>query len=368
MRRPRPLENLYAPGIERIAPYRPGASPEQAAGGRDPSEFAKLASNENPLGCGPLAARALAGVSPGAVARYPDGDGAALKRALARSLGVEPGHILLGNGSNEVLELVAQLFLGPGVACVYSRHAFVVYRLATLARGARPVEVPDKDFGHDLDAMAAACQDPEVRLAYVANPNNPTGSWHEPKAVRGFLEAVPPGVMVILDEAYHEYVEDGPGDSIGWVAEFDNLMVTRSFSKIHGLAALRIGYGIANPELAGTLNRIRQPFNVNALAQAAARAALEDVEFVARSKEANRDALRKIEGALDRLGIARAPTRANFVMAGFADAAGAYAHLLSDGLITRPLESQGLPGHLRITTGAPEENDRLVASLERAFA
>ena len=368
MRRPRLFDHVTS-GIDRIAPYQPGTSASQAAGaGQNPAGFARLASNENPRGCGPLALEAIRSFAQSEAGRYPDGDAGGLKRAIARHLGVGPDRILAGNGSNEVLEMAAWPFLRPGAACVYSRHAFVVYGLATLGRGARPVVVPDKDLSHDLEAMAQACKDPEVRVVYVANPNNPTGSWHPPEAVRAFLRKVPAEVLVVLDEAYHEYTSADPGESVAWACEFENLLVTRSFSKIHGLAALRVGYGVTNPDLAELLNRVRQPFNVNSIAQAAACAALADAQFVRSSRELNSAGLETVGAALDRLGIERAPTRANFVMARFADAKAAHARMLQDGLMTRPLGAYELADWLRITIGAPEENDRLIRSLERLAA
>ncbi len=367
MREERLLDNVTA-GIGRIAPYQPGKSAAQVAGGRDPSGFVKLASNENPLGCGPKAMEAMRAVGAGDVARYPDADGSALKREIAARLGTSADRILLGNGSNDVLEMCAHLFLRPGTACVYSRHAFLVYELATLGRGAAPVVVPDRDHSHDLGAMAEACRDPAVRVVFVANPNNPTGGYHPPEDILGFVRAVPPSVLVVLDEAYHEYMDDGPGPSVSWTGEFDNLVVTRSFSKIHGLAGLRIGYGVGPPALIDMMNRIRQPFNTGVLAQAAAIAALGDEEFVRRSRETNAQGIDRLREAFARLGIPHPPITANFVMARFDDAAAIHRGLVGHGVITRPLGNYGIDDHLRITVGTPEENDRLVDGLERLLA
>ncbi len=363
MRSSRLLENVTN-GVDRIAPYQPGKSIEQAAGGRDPAEFVKLASNENPLGCSPEALKALRLAEPNQVGRYPDADGHALKSELARRLGTTSDCIILGNGSNDILEMAAQLFLREDTSCVYSKHAFLVYGLATLGRGANPKVVPDINHSHDLTAMAEACGDPDVQLVFVANPNNPTGSWHPPEALLDFIRSVPPEVLVVLDEAYHEYVNTGPGESIAWTGEFENLLVTRSFSKIHGLASLRLGYGIANPELIDLMNRIRQPFNVNGFAQTAAFGALRDESFVALSRKVNSDGLEQITGALGRLGIQHFPTRGNFVMTRFDDAVGTYTGLLEQGVITRPLSNYGLKSHLRITAGTAQENDKLIATLE----
>lgn len=364
MRAERLLDNVTA-GVERIAPYQPGKSAAQVAGGRDPSGFVKLASNENPLGCGPRALEAVRAFGADDVGRYPDADGSALKEAVAARLGVGTANVILGNGSNDVLELCAQLFLRPGTGCVFARHAFLVYELATLARGAVPVVVPDRDFNHDLEAMAEACRRPEARLVFVANPNNPTGGHHPPERILGFVRSVPESVLVVLDEAYHEYMDDGIGESIAWTKEFPNLVVTRSFSKIHGLAGLRIGYGIGPPEVVGMMNRVRQPFNTSAVAQAAALAALGDDGFIARSREMNAQGIGFLREEFARLGISHPPITANFVMARFDDAAAIHRGLLEDGLIVRPLGNYGLKDHLRITVGTPDENARLVASLGR---
>jgi len=260
--------------VRRISPYVGGKPIEELARelGFDPASIVKLASNENPRGPSPKAVAAIAAAA-GDVTRYPDGNAYALKQALGARLGVDPDQIVLGNGSNDVLELVTHAFLRPGDEAVYAEHAFAVYPLATQARGATGVVVPARDYGHDLTAMLAAIT-PRTRIVFVANPNNPTGTWLPPEALRAFVAAVPPQVLVVLDEAYNEYLDPAQhAPSAAWTGTHANLIVSRTFSKAHGLAALRVGYGIMDANVADMLNRVRQPFNVNALAQAAALAA-----------------------------------------------------------------------------------------------
>ena len=270
--------------VRAIAPYQPGKPISELARelGLAETDIVKLASNENPLGIGPRTRaaieRALAELS-----RYPDGNGFELKQALSRRYGVDAAQIVLGNGSNDVLELAARAFLAPGRAAVYSQHAFAVYPLAMQARGARGIEVPAKDYGHDLEAMARAV-DAETRVVFIANPNNPTGTLAPPEALEAFLRRIPERVLVVLDEAYNEYLPaELRADSVSWLKRHPNLVVTRTFSKVYGLAGLRVGYALAHPSVADLMNRVRQPFNVNNIALAAATAALEDIEFVARS-------------------------------------------------------------------------------------
>jgi len=274
---------------------------------------------------------------------------------------------VLGNGSNDILELVSQAFLTPGDEAVYAQHAFAVYPLATHARGAKGIEVPARDYGHDLDAMAAAIT-PRTRVVFVANPNNPTGTWAAPSKVAAFLEAVPRDVVVVLDEAYDEYLDEADqSPAIGWVVSHPNLVVSRTFSKAYGLAALRVGYGVMDPSVADMLNRVRQPFNVNALAQAAAIAALADTDYVAESARLNRQGLERLEEGLATLGIATLPSHGNFILARVGDAARIYADLLRQGVIVRPVAGYGLPEWLRITVGLPAENERFLAALALAL-
>jgi histidinol-phosphate aminotransferase len=282
--------------VRSIAPYQPGKPIGELARemGLDEAGIVKLASNENPRGIGPRT-RAAIEAAIGEVARYPDGNGFELKAALAARYAVDTACIVLGNGSNDVLELVALAFLGPGRAAVLSQHAFAVYPLATQARGARQIVVPAKSNGHDLEAMARAVDD-ETYVVWVANPNNPTGTLARPDELEAFVRRVPERVLIVLDEAYNEYLTpDLRADTVKWLKRHPNLVITRTFSKAYGLAGLRVGYALAHPSVAAVMNRVRQPFNVNSVALAAARAALDDMEFVARSFAENLQGLRQLE-------------------------------------------------------------------------
>jgi len=359
----------HAPAwVRDIAPYVPGKPIEELARelDLDPAGIVKLASNENPRGPGPKALAAIA-TAAADVTRYPDGNGFALRAALAARLGVSAGSLVLGNGSNDVLELVTQAFLTPGDEAIYAQHAFAVYPLATHARGARGIEVPAKDYGHDLAAMLAAVT-PRTRVVFVANPNNPTGTWIDGAAMEAFVAKVPREVVVVLDEAYDEYL--APADrsrSVSWIGRYPNLIVSRTFSKAYGLAALRVGYGVMDPSVADLLNRVRQPFNVNSLAQAAAIAALADTAYVEESARVNREGMRQIEAGLAGLGVAFVPSHGNFLLVNVGDGARVYAALLRDGVIVRPVGNYGLPGFLRVTVGLPAENERFLTALGRAL-
>ena len=277
-----------APGyIRAIAPYQPGKPISELARemGLEEAGIIKLASNENPLGVSPLAQRAIERVL-AELARYPDGNGFELKQALSRRYGVAPERIVLGNGSNDVLELAARAFLTPGHEAIYSQHAFAVYPLVVQAIGATGIEVPARDYGHDLAAMRRAVTT-KTRLVFIANPNNPTGTLVPPRELEAFIAALPPEVLVVLDEAYNEYLpEDLRADSIAWLARFPNLVMTRTFSKVYGLAGLRVGYAFAAPGVADLMNRVRQPFNVNSISLAAATAALDDARVRAQELRA----------------------------------------------------------------------------------
>jgi histidinol-phosphate aminotransferase len=351
--------------VRSIAPYQPGKPISELARemGLDEAGIIKLASNENPRGIGPRT-RAAIDAALGEVARYPDGNGFQLKQALSRRYGVEMGAVVLGNGSNDVLELVALAFLGPGRAAVYSQHAFAVYPLATQARGARGIVVRAKNYGHDLDAMAKAVDD-ETYVVWVANPNNPTGTFARPDEMEAFLKRVPERVLVVLDEAYNEYL---PGelraDSVKWLRRHPNLVITRTFSKAYGLAGLRVGYALAHASVADIMNRVRQPFNVNSIALAAATAALDDMEFVARSYAENLQGLRQIEDGCGKLGLEFIPSHGNFITIKVGKAPEIYKRLLRRGVIVRPVGGgYELPEHLRVTIGTPQENERFLGAL-----
>ena len=360
----------HAPAwVRDIAPYVPGKPVEELAREfhLDPAGIVKLASNENPRGPSPKALAAIA-TAAADITRYPDGNGFALRSALASRLDVAPECLVLGNGSNDVLELVTQAFLTPGDEAIYAQHAFAVYPLATHARGAKGVEVPAKDHGHDLPAMLAAVT-PRTRVVFVANPNNPTGTWIGAAAMEAFVASVPREVVVVLDEAYDEYL--APADrsrSVSWIGRYPNLIVSRTFSKAYGLAALRVGYGVMDASVADLLNRVRQPFNVNSFAQAAAIAALGDAAYVEESARSNREGMRQIEAGLAKLGVAFVPSHGNFLLVNVGDGARVYAALLRDGVIVRPVANYGLPAFLRVTVGLPAENERFLAALGRALS
>ena len=355
--------------VRAIAPYQAGKPIEELARehGLAPESIVKLASNENPLGM-PASARAAMQAAIADLGRYPDANGFALKDALSSRFGVPPQWVTLGNGSNDILELAAAALLAPGRSCVYSQYSFAVYALATQARGARAIVVPARDFGHDLPAMREAIT-ADTRLVYLANPNNPTGTFVPAAQIEAFLASVPADVVVVLDEAYNEYLpQEDRFDSTAWVRRFPNLLVSRTFSKAYGLAGLRVGYGLAQPQLTDLLNRVRQPFNVNSLAQAAALAALADSEFLARSDALNREGLRRLESAFSELGLPFVPSRGNFVLVKVGPAARVYQELLKRGVIVRPVGNYGLPEWLRVSVGLPEENARFLAVLPAALA
>ena len=354
--------------VRAIAPYVGGKPIEEVARelGLDASTIIKLASNENPRGPSPSVLRAIS-VAARDLTRYPDGNGFALKAALSEALHVNADQIVLGNGSNDVLELVSQAFLRQGDHAVYSQYAFIVYPLATQARGALGIEVPARDYGHDLDAMRAAIT-PRTRIVFVANPNNPTGTWLAGDVVESFVASIPKDVLVVLDEAYNEFLEPSDRvDSTSWLARYPNLVVSRTFSKAHGLAALRVGYGVMNAAVADLLNRVRQPFNVNSLAQAAAIAALADNDYVAESRRLNREGLQQLARGLDALSVRYLPSHGNFILIEVSDAARVNQSLLEQGVIVRPVANYELPEWLRVTVGLPAENARFLAALETAI-
>jgi histidinol-phosphate aminotransferase len=358
--------------VRSISPYQPGKPISELARetGIAESAILKLASNENPLGMSPRATNAVRAALDD-LDRYPDGNGFALKAKLAERLAVGARQLVLGNGSNDVLEMAARVFLAPGRAAVYSQYAFAVYPLATLATGARGIEVVARDFGHDLPAMRAAIT-PETRVVFVANPNNPTGTFIEAEAVREFIAGVPDDVVVVLDEAYNEYLPpEQRADSVMWIARHPNLVVTRTFSKIYGLAGLRVGYAVASPALADLMNRVRQPFNVNSLALAAATAALDDQDFVDASYAMNRHGMAQVVDGLQTLGLRSIPSRGNFITFAVPAVVGGAAlvnqRLLAQGVIVRPIAGYGLPDWLRVTIGQPEENGRFLRALGNAL-
>lgn len=351
-----------------IAPYQAGKPIEELARefGLDAAKIIKLASNENPMGM-PASAHSAMMAAAGSLGRYPDSNGFDLKSALAKRYDVPIDWITLGNGSNDLLELASLALLSPGTACVYSQYAFVVYRLATQARGARHIMVPALDYGHDLDAMLQAI-DGDTRLVCIANPNNPTGTFLPRAKIAYFLQQVHDRhgsrVTVLVDEAYNEYLDpEWRFDSTNWVRQYSNLIVTRTFSKAYGLAGLRVGFALAQPALTDVLNRVRQPFNVNALAQAAAVAALNDQEFVQQVYELTKTGKQVLTQAFARLGLTYIPSFGNFVLVRVGDAAQVNIELLRRGVIVRPVAGDGLPEWLRVSIGLPDENAGFIEAL-----
>ncbi|MEW5891691.1 MAG: histidinol-phosphate transaminase [Pseudomonadota bacterium] len=355
--------------IRAIAPYQPGKPIAELARemGLAEADIVKLASNENPLGVSPKARAAIAG-SLDALALYPDGNGYELKSAIARKYGVGLDQIVLGNGSNDVLELAARALLTPGTSAVYAQHAFAVYPLVTQACGATGIEAKAKHFGHDLGAMRAALR-PDTRIVFIANPNNPTGTLLGAEELRGFLEAVPAEVLVVLDEAYVEFLPEARRTpSLDWLKAFPNLLISRTFSKAYGLAGLRVGFALAQPEVADLLNRVRQPFNVNSLALKAAAAALDDHAFLAESKRVNDAGRAQLTAGFERLGLDYIPSWGNFVAVRVGEAGKVFQGLLKKGVIVRPVANYGMPDYLRISIGLPEQNARCLAALQEVLA
>lgn len=360
---------LAQPGVQKLSPYVPGKPVDELARelNLDPSGIVKLASNENPLGPSPKALAAIQ-AELGELTRYPDGNGFELKQKLAQRCGVQPSQVTLGNGSNDILDLVARAYLAPGLNAVFSQHAFAVYPIATQAVGAQGKVVPARDYGHDLEAMLAAI-DEHTRVVFVANPNNPTGTWFGPQALEAFLARVPERVLVVLDEAYIEYAEgDELPDGLDYLARYPNLLVSRTFSKAYGLAGLRVGYALSSAQVADVLNRVRAPFNVNSLALTAACVALDDAEYLAESRRVNDAGMLQLEDGFRRLGLKWIPSKGNFVAVDFArDAAPINQALLAAGVIVRPVGGYGMPTFLRISIGTQAENARFLDALEQVL-
>ncbi|WP_434458532.1 histidinol-phosphate transaminase [Stutzerimonas urumqiensis] len=361
---------LAQPGVQKLSPYVPGKPVEALARelDLDPASIVKLASNENPLGPSLRVLDAIRAALP-ELTRYPDGNGYRLKRALADRYGLELEQITLGNGSNDILELVARAYLAPGLNAVFSAHAFAVYPIATQAVGASCNVVPARDWGHDLPAMLKAI-DANTRVVFLANPNNPTGTWFGADALAEFLAAVPDHVLVVLDEAYIEYASGNElPDGLEFLARHPNLLVSRTFSKAYGLAALRVGYALSSPRIADVLNRVRQPFNVNSLALSAACAALEDQAYLARSRAQNDAGMAQLEAGCRELGLSWIPSRGNFIAIDFGrDAAPIDRALLRAGVIVRPVAGYGMPTFLRVSIGTEAENARFLGALRQVLA
>jgi histidinol-phosphate aminotransferase len=364
---------IVTPGVRSLKPYQPGKPIEELQRELGIAEVVKLASNENPLGPSPLALKAIQQQLLD-TARYPDGNGFVLKKALAAHLGVSEAQITLGNGSNDVLELIARTFADQDAEIVFSQYAFAMYPIITQAINAKAVKAPARQWGHDLDAMLAAITE-TTKLVFIANPNNPTGTWVNEQNLRHFLENVPRKVIVVVDEAYFEYASDpsmqlaGYPDTLDWLQRFPNLIVTRTFSKAYGLAGLRVGYAVSHEGIADLLNRIRQPFNVNHLALAAAAAALSDSEYLQQAIKTNYEGLKQLQEGFHAMGLDYIPSGGNFVSVDVGeDAADLYQALLREGVIVRPVGNYNMPHHLRISVGLELENERFLKALATVMA
>jgi histidinol-phosphate aminotransferase len=360
------FSDLAPPYIRAISPYQPGQPITQLSRdiGIHVDKIVKLASNENPLGMSPKARVALEQAING-IERYPDQYD--LTRAIAERYGVDMAQVVLGNGSNDVLDLVARVYMAPGRSAVFSQHAFAVYPLATMSAGGECIQVPARNFGHDLPAMASAARS-DTTILWIANPNNPTGTFLPYPQIRDFLQGLNKNVVVVLDEAYNDYLLPAlREDTVRWLADFPNLVIVRTFSKVYGLAGLRVGYAVASKEIADLMHRVRQPFNVNNLALAAAIAALDDHVFVAQSYELNRRGLEQIVTGLKRIGLDYIPSHGNFITFRAGDASNVNQRLLKQGIIVRPLGGYGMPEHLRVTVGLEHENVRFLEALEKSL-
>ena len=365
---------LAVPAVRELSPYVPGKPISELERELGIHDIVKLASNENPYGPSPQTLAAMRAALED-VWLYPDGGCHDLKHGLAQHLGIDAACLTLGNGSNDLLVLLAEAFLTPAHSAVYSQYGFALYPLVTRETGAQPIEVPAlgiasaMPLGHDLAAMAAAIK-PNTRLVFIANPNNPTGTWAAPAAIKALLERTAPTTLVVLDEAYFEYGHPlGTQDGVPWLREHPNLVVLRTFSKAYGLAGARVGYSVSHPEVAEVLNRLRPAFNVNSLAQAGALAALTDQAHMRGAVSRTMRELARVEAELRRLGLWSAPSAANFVLLRLdAPAAPVFERLLRRGLIVRPLAGYGLKNCLRISIGLPKDNDRLLATLPQVLA
>ena len=350
-------------GIAKLKPYQPGKPMSELERELGLTGIVKLASNENPLGCSEKVKQAVA-AELAEIGRYPDGGGYILKDQVAQQFNVQHEQITLGNGSNDLLEMFARAFVSDKDSVVYSQHAFAVYGLVTQAINAEAIEVPAKGFAHDLDAMAKAVKD-NTKLIFIANPNNPTGTWFEEAEFEGFMQQVPSNVIVVLDEAYVEYFPEN-FNSLKFLEKYPNLIISRTLSKCYGLAALRVGFALASAEVTDFLNRIRQPFNVNHLAMVAAVAALKDEEFIEKSRVSNKAGMAQLEAGFQALGLNYEPSRANFLLVDVqADPAATFNALLKEGVIVRPV---GIANHLRVSIGTEAENAKFLKALAKVLA
>jgi histidinol-phosphate aminotransferase len=346
--------------VAAIRPYVPGKPVEELERELGITDAIKLASNENPVGPSPLAIEALKGTTRD-LNRYPDGSGYYLRNALSERLSIEPDCIILGNGSNELLDIAARTFLRPGDEAVMAHPSFVVYSLAVQSVGGKPVQVPLKDFTHDLSSMLAAVT-VRTKIIFIANPNNPTGTINRAGEVESFMKRLPEGILTVVDEAYYEYVSNPEyADSMKWFRQGKDILILRTFSKIYGLAGLRIGYGIARSGIIAEMNKLRPPFNTNTISQVAALHGLRDADHIKRSQKTNEEGKRYLYGKFEELGLRYVPTEANFIYLPFDDSAALYEKLLRMGIIVRPMG----PDAIRVTIGLPEENRRFIEALKK---
>ena len=361
------LSNLAHAGVRALRPYEPGKPIDELERELGVSNIIKLASNENPLG---PSAQAIAALQDelAELNLYPDGNAFNLKQALSRELNVAPAQLTIGNGSSDILDFVLRAFVTPEHEVMFAEHAFAMYPILTHIIGAKPVQVKAKNWGHDLEAMAAAVTN-ATRVVFIANPNNPTGTWLTKNELTGFLDRIPEDVLVVLDEAYFEYVDEADyPNGVSLVADYPNLVVTRTFSKVYGLAGLRVGYGVSTPEVADYLNRVRPPFNVNQLALVAAEHALKDKEHLSKSVEFNREGMKQLVAAFEQLGIEYIPSVGNFISAKMPRSGKAvFDALLREGVIVRPVDNYGMPDYLRITIGTKEENNKFITALNKVL-
>lgn len=355
------------PQLRDLVAYEPGKPIEDVARelGIPLEKIIKLASNENPLGPSPRAKQAIIDLAERAHF-YPDGGGYYLRQAIAEKNGLSLNNVMLGNGSNEIIEFIGHAFLQPGDEIVVADHAFVVYKLMATLFGATTIEVPDPNFIHDLDAMLAAVT-PRTKQLYVANPNNPTGTLVSPEKIEELLDRVPAHVMVVLDEAYYEFL-DSPPDTLRYVREGRNVVVLRTFSKIQGLANLRIGYGMAAPEIIEVLQKTRQPFNANGFAQAAALAAINDQDHQDRTKQVTDEGRTHLQQAFTELGLEFVPSFANFVLVHVGDGNRVFKELLAKGIIVRAMAGYKLPEWIRVSIGTAKQNETFLEALKEVLA
>ena len=357
------IYDLALPNITAIQAYQPGKPIEELERELGISNIIKLASNENPLGPSPAVLSAMAEASKD-ISRYPDGNGFALKAALAQKHQLNINQVTLGNGSNDVLELLARSFVSSSDEVIFSQFAFAVYPLLIQAIGAIPVISPARDYGHDLDAMKRLITN-KTKLIFIANPNNPTGTVLAPEEIKDFIESISSKIIVILDEAYVEYTTQTV-NTIDWLDTYPNLVITRTFSKAYGLAGLRVGYSLSHIDVADIINRIRQPFNVNSFALAAAVVALKDNDYIVKTRELNDAGMQQFKLGFRSLGIDFIPSKGNFICVNVeTDAGHVFEALLQQGVITRPIGSYNLPQHLRISIGQTSENERCLSALAK---